>query len=109
MLANKTSSPSHSSSEIHIASAVVHVHAHAIDAVTRALTAMPGAQVHGANQNGQLVLTIEGGSASDVIQQLSAVQALPDVVYTALVYQHHEHLDSSNGDDSNETDSSRIH
>jgi periplasmic nitrate reductase NapD len=95
--------------EIHIASAVVHVRAEAIERVTREIETFPGAQVHGANLQGQLVLTVEGDSASHVIQQLSAVQALPDVVYTALVYQHHEHLDSSNGDDSNETDSSHIH
>ncbi|MDR5740364.1 chaperone NapD [Caballeronia sp. LZ016] len=92
-----------------MAGVVVYVHGDAIHRVTRALQAIPGTQVHGASADGKLVVTLEGDRASCVAEQLSAAQAIPDVVSIALVYQHHEAADSLNEDDSSETDSSRIH
>ena len=97
------------SCEFHIAGVVVYAHIEALQQVAQALAALPGAQVHASSADGKIVLTLEGDRSSYVAEQLHAVQAIPDVVTTALVYQHHEHVDSLNEDIADETDSSRVH
>lgn len=99
----------HMSCELHIAGVVVFARIEGLQRVADALAALPGAQVHGSSADGKLVLTLEGDRSSYVAEQLHAVQALPDVVSTALVYQHHEHMDSSIEEIADETDSSRVH
>ncbi|SAK81391.1 assembly protein for periplasmic nitrate reductase [Caballeronia hypogeia] len=97
------------SCEFHIAGVVVYARIEAMQRVIRDLAALPGAQVHGSSAEGKIVLTLEGDRSSHVADQLHAVQAIPDVVSTALVYQHHEHIDSLAEDIADETDSSRVH
>jgi periplasmic nitrate reductase NapD len=95
--------------EFHIAGVVVYARIEALEQVTQALAALPGAQVHASSADGKIVLTLEGDRSSSVAEQLHAVQAIRDVVSTALVYQHHEHVDSLNEDIADETDSPRVH
>jgi len=97
------------SCEYHIAGVVVYARIEALPSVTQALTALPGAQVHGSSTDGRIVLTLEADRSSCVADQLHAAQSIPDVVSIALVYQHHEHADSLNEDIADETDSSRVH
>jgi periplasmic nitrate reductase NapD len=97
------------SGEFHIAGAVVYARIDCIADVAKALEAMPGVQVHATSADGKLVVTLEGNHASRVADSLGAVQAVPGVMSTALVYQHHEHPDSLFEDKSNDTDSSRVH
>ncbi|SAK96025.1 assembly protein for periplasmic nitrate reductase [Caballeronia calidae] len=97
------------SCEFHIAGVVVYARIEALQRVADALAALPGAQVHGSSAEGRIVLTLESDRSSCVAEQLQAVQSIPGVVSTALVYQHHEHADSLNEDIADETDSSRVH
>jgi periplasmic nitrate reductase NapD len=95
--------------DFHIAGVVVYARIEALQHVMQTLAALPGAQVHGASAEGKIVLTLEGNRSSYVAEQLHAVQAIPDVMSTALVYQHHEYADSLNEDIADETDASRVH
>ncbi|SAK74344.1 assembly protein for periplasmic nitrate reductase [Caballeronia catudaia] len=97
------------SCEFHIAGVVVYARIEALQYVMHALAALPGAQVHGTSADGKIALTLEADRSSCVAEQLHAVQAIPDVVSTALVYQHHDHADSLSEDIADETDSSRVH
>jgi periplasmic nitrate reductase NapD len=94
--------------DFHVAGAVVHARIEALQHVVRALEALPGAQIHGESADGKLVLTLEADTAKLIAERLSAVQALPDVIGVARVYQQHEYADSQNEDNLNETDSSRL-
>jgi periplasmic nitrate reductase NapD len=96
------------SGDFHVAGAVVHARIDALRDVVRALEALPGAQIHGETADGKLVLTLEAHTAKLIAERLGAVQALPDVIGVALVYQQHEYVDSQNEDNLNETDSSRL-
>ena len=97
------------SSEFHVAGVVVYARIEALQRVAHALAALPGAQIHGSSSDGKFVLTLEGPRSSFVAEQLRAIQTIPDVMSTALVYQHHDHADSLNEDIDDETDSSRVH
>ena len=97
------------SCEYHIAGVVVYARIESLPRVMHALAALPGAQVHASSDQGKIVLTLEGDRSTHVAEQLHAVQSIPDVMSTALVYQHHEHADSLNEDIVDETDSSRVH
>ncbi|EKS70462.1 MULTISPECIES: chaperone NapD [Caballeronia] len=97
------------SCEFHIAGVVVFGRIEALQRITRALAALPGAQVHGSSADGKIVLTLESDRSACVAEQLQAVQSIPDVISTALVYQHHEAADPLTEDIDDETDSSRVH
>ena len=97
------------SSGFHVAGVVVYVRMEALQRVAHALATLPSAQVHGSSPDGKLVVTREGARSSFVAEQLRAIQAIPDVMSTALVYQHHDHADSLNEEIDDETDSSRVH
>src|ERR1700760_3039928 len=97
------------SCEYHIAGVVVYARIEALARVTQALSALPGAQVHGSSAEGRIVLTLEADRSSHVADQLHAAQSIPDVVSIALVYQHHEHADTLNEEIPDETDAARVH
>ncbi|MFM0326841.1 chaperone NapD [Caballeronia glebae] len=97
------------SCEFHIAGVVVYGRIEALQRIERALAALPGAQVHGSSPDGKIVLTLESDRSSCVAEQLQAVQSIPDVISTALVYQHHEATDPLTEDIVDDTDSSRVH
>ena len=51
-----------------------------LPAVTAALDALPGVEVHQVDPAGRLVLTIEASSTDGCADRLRAIQALPDVL-----------------------------
>src|SRR6187551_2316789 len=75
------------SDEVHIASLVVHALPLHVDEVAATITAMPGAQVHGASATGKLVVTLESGTDSEMLSAIDAIQRLRGVMTAALVYQ----------------------
>ena len=76
--------------ELHIASLVVHVLPQTLDSVGQALTTMGPVQVHGANPDGKLVVTLEGPSASFILDQVADIRLIDGVLNVSLVYQHAE-------------------
>ncbi len=79
--------------EMHIASAVVQAVPRQLDAVADAIGRMPAARLHGRSERGKLVVTLDGASAGEILDQIGELQRLPGVINVALVYQHIEALD----------------
>ena len=76
--------------EMHIASVVVQVLPRLLDAAAAAVDRMPSARLHGRSASGKLVVTLDGNTASEILDQVGELQGLPGVVNVALVYQHIE-------------------
>ncbi|MDR6214415.1 chaperone NapD [Paracidovorax wautersii] len=82
--------------EVHITSLVVQVQPRHADRADAAISALPGACIHGADDNGKRVVTLEAASASAILDQVSAIQRTDGVINVAMVYQHAEPLDAMN-------------
>jgi periplasmic nitrate reductase NapD len=76
--------------EMHIASLVVHVVPDALRSIERALVAYEDMQVHGTHPDGKLVVTLEGSTASEIMDQVSQIRQIEGVLNVSLVYQHTE-------------------
>ncbi|MDH0868381.1 chaperone NapD [Mitsuaria sp. GD03876] len=79
--------------EMHIASVVVQAVPRLLDDVVAAVARMPAARLHGRADSGKLVVTLDGASAGEIVDQVGELQQLPGVINVALVYQHIEPLD----------------
>jgi nitrate reductase NapD len=95
--------------ELHIAGIVVHAVPARIASIKRAIGMMPNAQVHAVTPEGKLVVTLEARHTSEVAEQLAAIHVLPGVYSAALVYQHHEDLDSLNEEVADDAHAPRIY
>lgn len=95
--------------ELHIAGIVVHAAPTQLVSVQNAINRLPGAEVHAVSPQGKLVVTLEGRHTSEVAGQLDAIHILPGVYSAALVYQHHEDLESLNEEVTDETEPPRIY
>lgn len=76
--------------ELHIASVVVHVLPTALQAVEHALASYSAMQLHGSHPDGKLVVTLEGATAGDIMDQVSQIRQVEGVLNVSLVYQHTE-------------------
>lgn len=76
--------------EMHIASLVVHVIPDALCRIERALALYDDMQVHGHHPDGKLVVTLEGATAGDIMDQVSQIRQIEGVLNVSLVYQHTE-------------------
>lgn len=82
--------------ELHITSLVVHAMPTSCDEVVALIKGLPDAQIHGSDAIGKLVVTLEGPTASTILDQVSLIQRSPGVINVAMVYQHVEALESLN-------------
>ena len=82
--------------ELHIASLVVHAAPRQAAAITQAIAALPGAQLHGASDGGKLVVTLEAPSAEAMSTMVAGLQRLDGVMSAALVYQCADSLEAMN-------------
>lgn len=78
------------SRDIHICSLVVHAWPERLDAVAEAVAQLPGAELHGRDPVGKLIVTLETESEGEIIARMSAIGDIQGVLSTSLVYQHHE-------------------
>lgn len=75
---------------MHISGVLVHAHPRRGAGVRAALGAMPGVEIHGVNDDGRMVVTIESdtdGETADLFQQLGRVEG---VLSVSLVYHQFE-------------------
>lgn len=79
---------------LHVAGLVVHAQPDRIELVRVAIEGIEGAQVHAENEAGKLVVTLEAASDARIVEQLAAINAVAGVVASALVYEHHEDMES---------------
>lgn len=76
--------------EMHIASLVVHVLPAALNNIERELADHDDMQVHGTHPDGKLVVTLEGATAGEIMNQVSQIRLIAGVLNVSLVYQHTE-------------------
>ena len=82
--------------ELHITSLVVHATPRHVHGVSEMIASMPGAQVHAASPTGKLVVTLEAGTAGEILSQVDGIQRTDGVLSAALVYQCADSLDVMN-------------
>lgn len=82
--------------ELHITSLVLHALPRHLKRVSRAIAAVPGAELHAAGPTGKLVVTLEGASAKQIMARVAELQAIDGVLSAVLVYQHAEPIDKMN-------------
>jgi nitrate reductase NapD len=64
-----------------------------IDAVWQTLAKMEGVEVHAANEDGRMVVTIEKQREGDIADLLVHMQDVPGVLSASMVYHQFEDLD----------------
>ena len=76
--------------EVHVCSLVVHAWPERLDAVAEAVAQLPGAELHGRDPVGKLIVTLETDDERDILARMSAIGDIDGVLSTSLVFQHHE-------------------
>lgn len=82
--------------ELHITSLIVHSTPKRVAGVSKLIAALPGARVHAVSPAGKLVVTLEAGTAGEILSQVSVIQRTDGVLSAALVYQCADSLDAMN-------------
>ncbi|RZT93845.1 chaperone NapD [Rivibacter subsaxonicus] len=78
--------------ELHITSLVLHALPRHLQRVSRAIAAVPGAELHATGPTGKLVVTLEAPSAKQIMARVAELQGIDGVISAVLVYQHAESL-----------------
>ena len=73
----------------HVSSAVVSVKPDSKDAVLAALPALPGVDVHAADQS-RIIITIEGHSTGELGDRLTSIAVMDGVIAANMVFEHSE-------------------
>ena len=84
------------SDELHITSLVVHSTPKRAQGVSEVIAALPGARVHAVSPAGKLVVTLEAGTAGEILSQVNGIQRTDGVLSAALVYQCADSLEAMN-------------
>ena len=82
--------------EVHISSLVVHATPAHLQRVEEAVVLMPGARVHGRSPSGKLVVTLDAGSADEMLARVNQIQRTEGVLSAALVYQFADTVEAMN-------------
>ncbi len=82
--------------ELHITSLVVHSAPKRVKQVSEAIASIPSAIVHATSGSGKLVVTLEAGTASEMLNTITGIQHIDGVLSAALVYQTADSLDAMN-------------
>ena len=82
--------------EVHISSLVVHAAPARLQWVEEAVGLMPGARIHGRSPNGKLVVTLDAGSADEMLAKVNQIQRTEGVMSAALVYQYADTVEAMN-------------
>jgi periplasmic nitrate reductase NapD len=71
---------------IEIASILVQARPEKLDAVARAIEALPGTQIYSRDPKGKLVVVIEARDVGSIGTTLNTISSLPHVLTAALVF-----------------------
>jgi len=77
---------------MNISGVVVRTFPQDSERVTRALSRLAGVEVHGASDDGRLVVTVEQASDRLTADILTAMQNLPGVLSASMIYHQFEEL-----------------
>lgn len=78
------------SAECHISSLVVHTHPERVPGIVAGISAIDGAEIHGGQDTGKLIVTLETDTESQVVERINAIQLLDGVLAATLVFHHFE-------------------
>ena len=68
------------STEVHISSLVVHGRPEGVDGIATAIGRLAGAEVHGASDDGKLVITLESGTEAEMLTGIDAINDIDGVL-----------------------------
>ena len=97
------------SEQLHITGLVVHAMPSRLRGVADAIAAMPGAQVHATAENGKLVVTLEAGTAQEMMAMVNGIQHTRGVLSAGLVYECVDSLEAMNEEISDAHDAQGLH
>jgi len=80
--------------ELHLASLLVHVRPDSLDRVRAAIAAMPGTEIH-AEQDGKLVVVVEGPHEGWIADRMTAMHLTDGVLSAVMVFHHAEALEEA--------------
>jgi nitrate reductase NapD len=80
-------------SEYHVASLVAYCTLTEIDTVKKAIEQVDGTEIHGTNDTGKIVFTIEGTSHKDIGKKMDVLRVHNGILNLSPVY--HQFLDES--------------
>ena len=66
-----------------------------IEQLTNELVTLTGVEVHGANEQGKMVVTVETEHEGQMADTVVAIQNLRGVLSAAMIYHHNEAIDST--------------
>jgi nitrate reductase NapD len=75
---------------MNISGVVVRTFPRDIDSVRKTLSDLDGVEVHGANEDGRLVVTVERHSEREVADLLMRMQDVPGILSASMVYHQFE-------------------
>ncbi len=78
------------SAECHISSLVVHTRPERVPEIVTGIGEISGAEVHGGQETGKLIVTLETDTESQVVERINAIQLLDGVLSATLVFHHFE-------------------
>ncbi len=70
----------------HVSSIVVHARPAALDAVAAAIAELPGAEIHGRDAAGKLVVVLTAASERIISDHLQTINAIAGVFTASMVY-----------------------
>lgn len=72
--------------EFHITSLVVHATHAERDALQQAINGLAGTEIHACTDDGKLIVTIEGESQREILDQVEAINGFAGVLSSSLIY-----------------------
>lgn len=83
--------------ELHISSLVVQVQPAVVEAVSRVIATLEGAQVHAASPFGKLVVTLETASEAGILERITDINGIEGVLTATLVFHQVEPVTPTEG------------
>jgi len=91
----RISGPVDNKQELHVASLLVHCPPAALAGTTTAIAALQGAEVHGADPVGKLVVTAEAENEGEILRLIDRIQDMEGVLSAILVYHEFDRSDAT--------------
>jgi len=86
-----------------ICGVLVHVRPDSLEQVKQQLGRVAGVEVHGANPDGRMVVTVEPGVAGNPVDTIAAFHDIKGVLSASVIYEHSE-IDEPRRSRQHETD-----
>lgn len=77
---------------MNICGCLVHATSETADAVRNGVEALEGTEVHGASDDGRLVVVVEDTQTKTAADQIMAMHQIPGVISVTITYHHFEDL-----------------